>query len=144
MENLHYEIDIKAPANKVWDVITGDATYRQWTAPFCEGSYAETDWKEGSKALFLSPGGNGMTSRIKKSEPGRFLSIEHLGEVKDGVEDLDSEKVKQWAGALENYTLEENGATTKFNVDLNITPDFKDYMDKTWPLALSKVKELSE
>jgi hypothetical protein len=37
----------------MWD----DSTYRQWTSAFSEGSHAVSDWKEGSKVLFLSPEG---------------------------------------------------------------------------------------
>lgn len=145
MEKLHYETTINASAQKVWDILFNDETYRKWTAPFAEGSYAETDWKEGSKVLFLSPGKNGMASRIKRSQPNKFMSFEHLGEVKDGVEDYDSEKVKEWAGSTENYTLEESNGTTKLSIDMDsLDGDFKTYLDKTWPIALEKVKELAE
>jgi hypothetical protein len=63
-----------------------------------KGSYAVTDWNVGSKALFLSPQGEGMVSRIVAHRPNEFLSIEHLGIVKNGVEDTKSEAVKAWAG----------------------------------------------
>lgn len=145
MEKLHYETKINAPARKVWEVLFSDDTYRQWTSPFAEGSYTETDWKEGSKVLFLTPEKNGMSSRIKTSQPYKFLSFEHLGEVKNGVEDYDSEKVKEWAGSTENYSLEESDGSTRLSIDMDsLDGDFKVYLDKTWPVALQKVKELAE
>lgn len=64
--------------------------------------------------------------------------------IKDGVEDLESEDVKKWAGAKENYTLAESGGTTSLKVDMDSDSEWKDYFLKTWPKALAKVKELSE
>ena len=144
MEKLNFSININAPRGKVWNVLFDDTTYRKWTAVFAPGSYAETDWKEGSKALFLDGKGNGMVSRVAKSAPNEFLSLEHLGIVKDGKEDTESEAVKGWAGARENYTLKEIGGVTELKVDMDSDDEFKDYFAKTWPKALDKVKELSE
>ena len=72
------------------------------------------------------------------------MSFEHLGVVKKGVEDTESEEVKDWAGAKENYTLTEDNGKTKLVVDMDSSDDFKDYFLKTWPVALEKVKELAE
>ena len=60
MEKMIFTQQINAPKEKVWNILWEDASYRKWTTPFCEGSYAVNDnWKEGSKVLFLSPGGDG-------------------------------------------------------------------------------------
>ena len=83
-----------------------DDSYRKWTSPFAEGSYAKTDnWKEGSKVLFLGPGGDGMVSKVASNKKNEFMSFEHLGVVKNGIEDTESDSVKGWAGAKENYRL---------------------------------------
>lgn len=112
---------------------------------FFEGSYAETDnWKEGSKVLFLSPERDGMVSRVAANKPNSFMSFEHLGIVKKGVEDTESEDVKGWAGAKEDYTLTEQNGKTKLLVEMDSNDEFKEYFLKTWPLALEKIKELAE
>ncbi len=98
MEKLNFSIKIKAPREKVWSTLLDDKTYRIWTSVFAEGSHAVTDWKEGNKALFLDGKGQGMVSTIAKNIPNEFLSIRHLGMVKDGVEDTESDEVKAWAG----------------------------------------------
>ena len=144
MENLHSNTTINASPEKIWDVLWEDSNYRKWTAVFSEGSRAETDWKEGSKVLFLDGSGEGMVATIAENRPYEFMSIQHLGMLKDGVEDLSSEEVSKWAGAFENYTLSNKGDETELGVDIDVTEDFKKYFMDTWPKALSKVKELAE
>jgi len=145
MEKMNFSIDIDAPKEKVWNILWDDDSYRKWTTPFAEGSYAKTDnWKEGSKVLFLGPSGEGMVSKVAANKKNEFMSFEHLGMVKDGVEDTESHSVKAWAGAKENYRLTDANGKTKLVVDMDSTDDFKDYFLKAWPVALEKVKELSE
>lgn len=145
METLTFSANINAPKEKVWQILWDDATYRQWTTPFCEGSYAETDnWKEGTKVLFLSPGGMGMVSKVAANRYADFMSFEHLGEVKDGVEDTTSERVKAWNGAHENYTLTEADGVTKLLVELDANEEFKAYFENTWPLAVENIIALAE
>jgi Activator of Hsp90 ATPase homolog 1-like protein len=144
MEKQQFKVSIDAPREKVWNILWGNTSYPEWTAAFAEGSRVETDWKKGSKALFLDAKNEGMVSTIAENKPNEYMSIKHLGVVKDGVEDLDSEKTKEWAGALENYTLKTVSGKTELTVDMDITDEFKDYFLKTWPKALEKVKELAE
>lgn len=75
MKKFDFLIEIKAPKIKVWNVLWDDATYRKWTATFSEGSQALSEWREGSKVLFLSPGGEGMFSIIHKKIPNEFMSF---------------------------------------------------------------------
>lgn len=144
MDKLNFKAVINASPEKVWKVLWADDTYRKWTSAFAEGSYAETDWKKGSKVLFLDGEGRGMVSRIAENRPNEYMSIEHLGEVKEGVEDTTSEKVKDWAGAHENYTLKKVNGKTELIVDMDITEEFKEMFSKMWPVALDNVKRLSE
>lgn len=144
MKNFAFKIEINATRERVWNILFGATTYPLWAAVFSEGSCAETDWKKGSRALFLDSNGKGMLSRIEESTPYSFLSITHLGMYDNGVEDFDSEEVKKWAGAIEDYTLTEVGDQTLLTIDMSITADFEDYFQQTWPKALAKVKELAE
>ncbi len=144
MKKLEYSITINASPERVWEIITGKETYGQWTSVFAEGSSAETDWKKGSKAIFLDGKGHGMVSEIVESIPGKFLSIRHLGEVKDGVEDTTTYQGEEWGDALENYELEQVNGKTVWVVTLDMNDDYIDFMNSTWPAALEKVKELSE
>jgi len=145
MKKLNFTTKIDAPKEKVWNTLWNDTTYRAWTSAFAEGSYAETDnWKEGSKVLFLGPTRDGMVSMVAKNKPHEYMSFKHLGVVKQGVEDTESDQVKGWAGVLENYSLKEEGGKTTLSVEMDSTDDFADYFEKTWPEALNKLKQLAE
>jgi len=144
MEKHSFKITINAPREKVWDILWDDKTYQEWTAVFSPGSRAETDWKEGSKILFLNGEGDGMVSRIAKRRDNEFMSFEHLGEVHNGTEDMDSEGVRKWAGAMENYTLANIGGKTELTVELDMTDEHKEYFANTWPKALQKLRSLAE
>lgn len=144
MEKQSFRVLITAPREKVWNILWEDSNYRKWTTAFCEGSYAETDWQEGSRVLFLSPGGNGMVSRIAVKRPPEYMSFRHLGEVKNGVEDTTSDAVKAWAGAEENYTLIEKDGDTELVVEMDMNDEMRNYFMDTWPKALEKLKELAE
>lgn len=85
-----------------------------------------------------------MVSKIAANRLYEYVSIEHLGEVHNGVEDTTSDKVKARAGCHENYAFSEKDGITTVKVDIDITEDFADYMDQTRPQALLKLKELCE
>jgi hypothetical protein len=144
MQKSNFQVTIDAPREKVWNILWDDKSYRAWTSVFGPGSHAKTDWNKGSKVLFLGDGGSGMVSMIEDKVPNEFMSFKHLGEVKDGVEDLESERVKQWAGAHENYTLKTVDGKTLLTVDLDINDEFAEMFNNLFPKALDKVKELAE
>ena len=149
MSKLNFSILIDAPISKVWDTMLEDKTYREWTEAFTEGSYYKGDWSKESKILFLGPNPEtgkegGMVSKIKDNKLHEFISIEHLGEVYDGVEDTTSDRVKDWEGALENYTFANKNGKTELVVDLDINEEFKEMFEGMWPKALQKLKSLCE
>ena len=148
MEKLQFKIDINAQKEKVWDTMLEDRTYRIWTEEFTPGSHYIGSWEEGSKILFLGPANDGklggMVSRIKENKLHKFISIEHLGEVLDGIEDTTSDRVKIWAGALENYTFIDKDDKTELVVDMVINEEFKEMFEGLWPKALQKLKSICE
>ncbi len=150
MQKIHFSIQINAPKEKVWDVMLGDVTYREWTKAFHEGSYYKGDWSEGSKMLFLGPdetgtSEGGMVSRIKENRKYEFISIEHIGIVANGVEDTTSEEATKWSPAFENYTFIEKNGSTEVSVDMEAANDeYKEMFENMWPKALQKLKEVAE
>lgn len=149
MQKIHFSIFINATKEKVWDTMLTDSTYREWTTAFHPGSYFKGDWSEGSKILFIGPdeesgGEMGMVSRIAQSRLYEFVSIEHLGIYKNGIEDTESTEAKKWAPAFENYTLTEKDGGTEVHIDQDIEPDYKEMFEEMWPKALQILKELAE
>lgn len=126
-----------------------DATYRQWTNAFHEGSYYQGSWEQGSKILFLGPDENGkadggMIGRIAENRPYEFVSIEMLGMIENGVEDTTSEAVKKWTPAHENYTFTEKDGATEVVVDIDVADEYQAMFDEMWPRSLKVLKELAE
>lgn len=147
METMTFNARINASPETVWAILWGATTYPQWTSAFCEGSHAVTNWQKGSKVLFLDGKGSGMVSRVAENIPNEYMSFEHLGEVKNGLEDTESEQVKAWAGAHENYTLKAVNNHTELSVEMDAatTPEeFKSFFLSTWPQAMDKIKALAE
>lgn len=145
---MHFEINIRAKADKVYKKMLADKTYTEWTSIFNPASQFKGSWDKGSKILFLGSDEDGsvggMVSRIKENVPGRFVSIEHYGVIENSTEILSGPKVEVWAGALENYTFSENHGTTLLEVDVDVNKDYWSYFDSTWPDALKKLKEICE
>ena len=148
MKRLHFAIDINAPKEKVWSAMLDKDSYQKWTEAFGAGSSYEGKWKKGSKIRFLAPDENGkmqgIVSRIKENRKHEFVSIEHLGLVKDGLEDTASDEVKKWAGALENYTFKEKNGFTEVAVDVDTDEEYAEMFEDMWPKALQKLKKLAE
>jgi len=145
MKKLKYQIEIGAPAEKVWDVLWSDKTYSQWTYYFSPDSTMVTDWQVGGKTYFTdSSKKNGMVSTIEHIEEPKYLVFKHLGELHNGVEDVDSEKVKAWNGSLEAYYLEENKGKTILKIEVDSDDNFKEMFDNGFKKGLEVIKSLSE
>lgn len=143
-KTLHFPIFIRAPRRAVWTAMLQSPTYEQWTAAFMEGSRYEGSWDQGQRIRFLGPNGEGMVAEVAEHRPAEFVSLRHLGEVKDGVEDTTSEKVRAWAPAYENYTFTDVDGGTQLRVDLDVVQEYEQFMQDTFPKALERLKAICE
>ena len=151
MKKLQFKIDINASAEKVYNTMLGIGnieTYKQWTSEFNPTSTYEGNWEKGAKIYFLGTDENGkrggMVSEIADIIPFRFVSIRHYG-ILDGENEItEGAEVEKWAGGLENYSFHENKGVTTVTVESDVTEDYLDYFNNTWPKALNKLKELAE
>ncbi|RPH37288.1 hypothetical protein EHM92_03065 [bacterium] len=148
METLQFSTLINADKQMVWETMLNDKTYREWTKAFNEGSYYEGSWEKGSEIRFLARNAKGelegMFSRIKESEKYRYISIEHLGIISNGIVDTTSDEVKKWAHSLENYTLAERDGQTELVVEMQSAPEYASMFEDMWPKALKSLKQLCE
>ena len=149
MEKIHFSIFIKAPKEKVWNIMFDADTYNKWTKPFNPKSHYIGDWSEGSKMLFLGSdedgdGMGGMVSRIKKNIMYKFISIEHIGIVKNSKEDTTSDEVKKWTPSFENYTFSEKKGGMQVSIEMDVIEEYKSMFEEMWPKSLQELKKLAE
>ena len=148
LERLHFETEIDASSENVYRIMLGEDTYSEWTSVFNPTSYFKGTWQKGTKMLFLGTdnagGTGGMVSRIKENIPGEFVSIEHIGFVKDNKEITSGAEVEEWSGAHENYSFKTADGKTLLAVDMDSNEKYKEYFSESWPKALEKLKEICE
>jgi uncharacterized protein YndB with AHSA1/START domain len=144
MKKLHFKININATAAKVWQVLWNDTTYRKWTSAFQEGSYAVSDWKEGSRVQFLTPDGGGMFSIISECRANELMEFTHLGVIRKFEEQPLDDETKAWSGGKEIYSLTEDNGSTTLLVALDAFEAFQEYFQGTFPKAMALVKDLAE
>ena len=123
-------------------------TYREWTTAFGGTSSYEGGWATGDTIRFVGADedGNdmGMIGFIDVSRPEEFVSIEYTGMVINGVDDFSSDAAKSVVGTHENYTFIEKGGRTTLNIDIDVDDDWEASFNETWPVALEKLKTISE
>jgi uncharacterized protein YndB with AHSA1/START domain len=144
MPTLNFSISINATPDKLWQVLWSDVTYRKWTSVFHPGSYAVSDWKEGSKVQFLTPEGNGMFSIIKECRLHEYMAFKHLGMVKNFEEQVNNEEIKQWGDAMETYQIKSENGLAILTVNVDAIDNYLDYFNNSFPKALAIIKELAE
>lgn len=138
MKKLKFEVQINASREKVWSALWEDKNYREWTSVFTPESHALSDWKEGSKVLFLDGKGNGMCAIIEKKIGFTEMVFRHYAEMKLGKE-YPLEK-----SGYESYFLAEKNKGTELRTELEAPEDYESYFKDIFPKALQKVKEISE
>lgn len=103
MKQLHTEIEIQAPAERVWEVLTDVASYPEWN-PFIRSITGRPAPGERLETRLEPPGGRGMTFKPKvlNAEPSRELRwLGHLlvpglfdGEHSFTIEPLEENRVR--------------------------------------------------
>lgn len=146
MEKLTFSIIISASRKKVWDTMLEKDTYQKWTASFHEGSTYDGDWAEGSEIEFIGPSEDGsilgMYALIAVNRLHEFVSIRHLGELKNG--EKSPWPVVEGQEGYENYTFKDANGGTELLVELAVPAEWKDMFNDMWPKALAKLKEITE
>lgn len=146
MNRLTFEKQINAPAQKVWDILWSDESYTEWTKHFSSGSKMTIDeWKVGGTIKFLDAAGKtGMISSISKLNEPYEIVFSAKGMINNGVEDLDSEDVKKFAGAEEGYSLKEVDGITTLIGFVETMPEYEEHMKNGFEKGFEEVKWLAE
>ena len=151
MKKLQFKKEINATAQKVYETMLGlknKTSYEHWTSAFNPTSTYEGSWEKGSKIYFVGVDEKGkkggMISKIVENQIAKFVSILHFGFLDGETEITSGEQVEKWAGGHENYSFQEINGVTTLTVDIDAIEDYLDFFNKTYPIALDKLKEISE
>jgi hypothetical protein len=145
MKTLEYTIEVQTTAGRLWNCLWESENYQAWTSVFCEGSHYLTDaFAEGNKIHLLTPGGEGMYSILDKIIENNFLAFRHLGEMKNFEEQPIDEAVQGWTNAIESYEIIEREGGVELLVKVDTVDEYVDHMNKSFPQALQKLKQLAE
>ncbi|WP_229238687.1 DinB family protein [Dyadobacter sp. Leaf189] len=143
-KRIEESILIQAPDYRIWQVITDKRYNGDWLVVFGMGNIAESDWQEGSKALFMDESGNGLAGTIDVSRPFEEIRIVYNGIVTKGVEDYESDIAKQMRNFDEVYLLSRDGDSVRMRVFCDMDEVYFDDLTQAWKKALEKIKELAE
>ena len=143
-QTIKKSVAINASKEKVWDVLTNDRMNRIWYAEFSEGSHAETNWNEGSKAIFKDDSNCGLIGQVVSNHPNELLSVEYSGVLTAGKEDYESDEAVQVKGGREVYQLTQKNGVTQLDVACDMAESYYDQMNVMWDKAMVKIKELAE
>lgn len=144
IKTIRKSMAIHAPREKVWNVLQQDYYTRIWFAEFSAGTYAQTDWQLGSKAIFKDHSNSGIFGTIVVNRPFEVISIEYEGMIIAGKEDYESDYAKAVKGTRETYRLLEKEGVTQLSVECDMAEEYFDMMSAAWDKAIDKIKELAE
>jgi uncharacterized protein YndB with AHSA1/START domain len=144
MKDLSFSVDIAAPVARVWDCMLDPIAYRDWTRAFCEGSYFEGTWAQGSRMQFRDPDGNGMDAIVGENRPHQRLALRLVGDLTAGRPTPDSPLSREPAHEIYEFSAAPGGGT-HLVIQLRGWDDgFADMMASLWPQALRRLKTLAE
>jgi len=142
MKQLKFSTKINAPAEKVWNVLWQDETFREWAGIIDPGTYMIGELKRGSEVQFISSeNGYGVTSLVEEVVSGEILRLRHSADTQEAGT---REREKQWTGGEENYVLTEKDGQTVLTATFDVPAEIKDVLEASYAKAFARVKELAE
>jgi len=138
METLSKSIEINAPKEKVWNVLTQDM--QSWATAFAEN--VGGDWQQGGKVWFLGKDGTGMKGTITERRENEYIKFVNDVMVINNIETTD---LKEWTGTGDTYMLtEKDGVTTLAIESIGTSKEDMTTMEPMWDEALKRIKDNSE
>ncbi len=141
---VRFTTEITAPVSVVFQTMLDPESYQEWASAFAEGSRYDGSWQRGEKIKFVGPSGDGMVAEVAEHRLNEFTSIRHIGFIINGVEDTQSDAIRAWAPAYENYTFIASTEGTRVTVDQDVTEEWEADISQAWPKALQRLKLLCE
>jgi len=135
MQVLKRSLEIDAPPNEVWRVLTTPELVREWAAAYLDGISIRTSWREGDPVTWKAPDGATTASgTIVAFQPGKLLKFEYPA----GGED------RSWARA-DVYEIQSMDRGTRLDVTTGPLED-ADFKALEGPAtqAIREIKSLAE
>ena len=144
IKKIVFEQEIKASAETVWNKMWDKKSYTDWTTPFCAGTYYTGEIELGSRIHFIAPSFEGMYSDVFYLIPNKLIIFRHIGNLKDLKELPIDAEAERWTGSFETYKLNEVDGVTTVTAEIDCVPEYINYMEEKFPLALQELKKISE
>ncbi len=144
IKKLVFSVEINATVDDVWNIMWDKNSYRNWVRPFCEGTYYTGEILQGNRIHFLNPNGSGMYSDVGYLVPNKLIIFSHLGNISNFEEQPIDVETEKWTGCFETYKYEEVDGNTVVTAEIDCVPEYVEYMNNTFPLALQELKNISE
>jgi uncharacterized protein YndB with AHSA1/START domain len=145
---LHFEKEINCPPQKLYELMIDPEHYHDWTTAFNPHSRFEGTWQKGSETVFLGTENDGTiggtVSYMRENIPGKLISIEHTGIIKNNVKMMVGPEADEWRGAIENYSFEPAGSKTRLLIDIDADRKYISIFNTMWPEALERLKSICE
>ncbi|MBU1377722.1 MAG: SRPBCC domain-containing protein [Alphaproteobacteria bacterium] len=78
MPILKRSLEIDAPANEVWRVLTTPELVREWAAAYQDGLSIRTSWREGEPVTWKTSGGDTRAAgKVAAYRPGKLLKFDY-------------------------------------------------------------------
>ena len=136
---IEKKVEINAPASRVWEVLVNPEWLKQWAASFSEGTYAESDWEEGSQVLWKDKAGNiGAKGIVIENVPLKSLAVAFY-------DDVHADKQSATGSYTEKYLLSQADGKTTLNITAGPLPEehYKQH-EPLWAQAIEKIRWLGE
>ncbi|MEC4004721.1 SRPBCC family protein [Flavobacterium sp. SUN052] len=144
IQKLVFNLEINASAETIWNKLWNKESYTQWVMPFCEGTYFTGEIELGNRIHFIAPSFHGMYSDVFYLIPNELVIFKHIGNLKDLKEQPIDAETEKWTGCFEIYKLKEVEGKTTVTAEIDCMPEYINYMNEKFPLALQELKKISE
>jgi uncharacterized protein YndB with AHSA1/START domain len=143
---INKSIDIKAPSQRVWEVLLNPELFAKWASEFSPDpqidSQMNAEWRMGGNVEYTDKEGSGMRGKVVEFKPNEIVAVEYSSILEAFKERADDEG---WKGCREIYRLAEKNGSTHLEIESDVpTREFFDEFNGSWDKALVKIKELAE
>lgn len=138
-DTINKSIEVNAVTMDVWDVLVKPKYTKQWGNEFGEGTYVETNWKEGAEVLWKDREGNiGAKGIVEINDPATLLKVIFY-------DDVSSKPPAQTGEYAEIYALSEKDGKTIISIEAGpLSVKEVKIHSPLWDKALAKMKALAE